>query len=77
MFPWGEEYTKRLTCIADRFFLGGPSSLRGFKFKGIGASDVRRPSTASNSAPQSTKVDALGGDLYTSVMAAVGALLLL
>jgi outer membrane protein insertion porin family len=26
-------------CIADRFFIGGPSTLRGFKFKGLGYAD--------------------------------------
>ncbi|KXZ54472.1 hypothetical protein GPECTOR_4g537 [Gonium pectorale] len=33
LVPWGEGAMSRPTCIADRFFLGGPSSLRGFKFK--------------------------------------------
>lgn len=35
--PWDaappEHWLSRTTCIADRFFLGGPSSLRGFKYK--------------------------------------------
>lgn len=36
LLPWspGEiPSLTRTTCIADRFFIGGPSSLRGFKFK--------------------------------------------
>lgn len=34
LLPWGPEGgLTRPTCIADRFFLGGPSSLRGFKYK--------------------------------------------
>ena len=71
------------TCIADRFFLGGPV-MHGFKPKGIGPTDVRRPAQGGAGGPgHSTprqpaentglpKRDALGGDLFTSVMAAVG-----
>lgn len=82
MLPWGEGYASRTTCIADRFYLGGASSLRGFKFKGVGPTDMRRPSqtasaggASSTSAPSSdvplAKQDALGGDLYSSMMASV------
>ncbi|GAX76883.1 hypothetical protein CEUSTIGMA_g4329.t1 [Chlamydomonas eustigma] len=71
------------SCIADRFFLGGPSSLRGFKFKGVGPMAARRPSqtpqvAAAATAPSSTqsqagpsKPDSLGGDLQASFMAAL------
>jgi len=48
MLPWDFEQRPRVsisqaTCVADRFFLGGPSSLRGFRTKGVGPTDVRRP----------------------------------
>eukprot|EP00842_Homolaphlyctis_polyrhiza_P005878 jgi/Hompol1/6291/HPOL_004919-RA len=43
--PWGGSRTR----INDRFFLGGPLSLRGFKQSGVGPKDGN---------------DSLGGDLY-------------
>lgn len=43
MAPWGGAAPlSRPTCIADRFFLGGQSTLRGFKFNGVGPTDERR-----------------------------------
>ncbi|GFR49021.1 hypothetical protein Agub_g11042 [Astrephomene gubernaculifera] len=69
LLPWGEGAMARPTCIADRFFLGGPSSLRGFKFKGVGPSDVRRPAPGQSEPP--ARQDALGGDAYTSIFASL------
>mmetsp|Transcript_32609 Transcript_32609/g.72023 ORF Transcript_32609/g.72023 Transcript_32609/m.72023 type:complete len:528 (-) Transcript_32609:921-2504(-) len=79
MLPWGEGWQGKATCIADRFFLGGPATLRGFKYKGVGESDARRPltrNTATSSSSEETaaptvKRDALGGDLFLSVLAAL------
>jgi len=42
------------TGIADRFFLGGPLTLRGYKNNTVGPTDI---------APDQTK-DSLGGDVY-------------
>ncbi|KAG2436096.1 hypothetical protein HYH02_011607 [Chlamydomonas schloesseri] len=77
LLPWGPEGAlTRPSCIADRFFLGGPSSLRGFKYKGVGPTDVRRPPEAragasSDSASAAPRRDALGGDAYTSIFASL------
>ncbi|PNW83153.1 hypothetical protein CHLRE_06g308900v5 [Chlamydomonas reinhardtii] len=77
LLPWGPEGgLTRPTCIADRFFLGGPSSLRGFKYKGVGPTDVRRPpegraAAAADSASAAPRRDALGGDAYTSIFASL------
>lgn len=50
--------------------------MRGFKHRGVGPSDIRRsPPTSDGSvhpgSEAAQKVDALGGDLYTSVMASL------
>jgi outer membrane protein insertion porin family len=43
MLPWGGQAPfDKPTCIADRFFLGGVSTLRGFKYQGVGPTDARR-----------------------------------
>lgn len=49
--PWGGDPAIRL---ADRFYLGGPASLRGFAVRGVGPVDGK---------------DALGGDLYYAATA--------
>jgi outer membrane protein assembly factor BamA len=62
---------------SDRFFLGGPDSLRGFCTKGAGPTDARRPvDPASAAADASTSAaaplrDALGGDLLCTGAAAI------
>jgi outer membrane protein insertion porin family len=70
----------RPSCIADRFFLGGPDSLRGFDWRGAGPSDERRPrpgaagagsGAAANAAAAGAGRDALGGDLFASLFAAL------
>ncbi|GLI60036.1 hypothetical protein VaNZ11_001886 [Volvox africanus] len=74
LLPWGEGGMSRPSCIADRFFLGGPSSLRAFKFKGAGPSDARRPPagrTEAETTQAATRRDALGGDAYTSIFASL------
>ncbi|MEW5305444.1 MAG: hypothetical protein WDW38_010472 [Sanguina aurantia] len=76
VLPWGgPDPLARPTSICERFFLGGPTSLRGFKFKGVGPSQLRRPVSAQatplGETPAPTKRDALGGDLYASVLAAL------
>ena len=42
MLPLGPGWRQRQTFIADRFFLGGPGSLRGFHSNSVGPIDNRR-----------------------------------
>jgi outer membrane protein assembly factor BamA len=65
-------------CRSDRFFLGGPDSLRGFCTKGAGPTDARRPrgsaadeEEGSGSSGSHITRDAIGGDLLCSASAAV------
>nr|CCA15973.1 sorting and assembly machinery component 50 putativ [Albugo laibachii Nc14] len=51
--------------ISDRFFLGGPLSLRGFHYKGVGP----RASPTQGGVPSG---DSLGGDLFYTASAHVG-----
>ena len=86
LLPWGGQKT----CISDRFFLGGVchSGLRGFRLKGVGPCDARRPVVVGSSASRAAgegngdsnddddeqhraPVDALGGDLSWSLLAAL------
>lgn len=48
MLPWGAKAWGAPTAISDRFFLGGigAGALRGFAQKGVGQTDLRRPSAA-------------------------------
>ena len=68
-----------VTCVSDRFFLGGVGSLRGFDAHGAGPSDERRPP---KEAPEGSDADgagarevisrdALGGDLLAVGFVAV------
>ena len=62
------------THLCDRFYLGGPDSLRGFRTRGVGPSDARRPPPPG--APEADSEsgggrDALGGDFMASALAAV------
>lgn len=66
------------SLISDRFFLGGPGSLRGFRTKGVGPTDERVPvrgesGAAAADAPLPAKAprDALGGDVLLSGAAVV------
>uniref|UniRef100_A0A7S0WW56 Bacterial surface antigen (D15) domain-containing protein n=1 Tax=Pyramimonas obovata TaxID=1411642 RepID=A0A7S0WW56_9CHLO len=78
--PWGEGWSTQVTSISDRFFIGGPSSLRGFRTRGVGPSDARRQGKDADSktAASSTKKpkkeikrDYLGGDLKWTGFAAL------
>ncbi|KAK2079523.1 hypothetical protein QBZ16_001917 [Prototheca wickerhamii] len=65
------------TSVLDRFYLGGlgNTALRGFSQRGVGPTDVRRPPTGPGGepleAPQGRTRDALGGDLYVSLLGAL------
>ncbi|CAO2817021.1 unnamed protein product [Amaranthus hypochondriacus] len=81
IFPWGRGFLDRPSSLLDRFFMGGnsspvcslsgPSSLFGFKCRGLGPTEPRRqtrdiPYDDFNAAADR---DALGGDLAVSAFA--------
>jgi outer membrane protein insertion porin family len=81
ILPWGPGYKTKPTPISDRFYMGGhssllgelkgPSALLGFRTRGVGPNELRRPAFSQtdkgdgevNAAP---KRDTLGGDLAVS-----------
>lgn len=67
--PLGERDVKKGTCVADRFFLGGVGSLRGFDTHGVGPSDERRHPKDLEAANASGILarDQLGGDVMASL----------
>eukprot|EP00245_Coleochaete_scutata_P004744 TRINITY_DN17665_c0_g1_i1.p1 TRINITY_DN17665_c0_g1~~TRINITY_DN17665_c0_g1_i1.p1 ORF type:complete len:504 (-),score=69.59 TRINITY_DN17665_c0_g1_i1:472-1956(-) len=80
--PWSWDHPgkwlHRKTCVSDRFFLGGVSSFRGFRGKGVGPHDRRREGPESTPAdqplvpqPENTGWDSVGGDLLLSVTASL------
>ncbi|XP_010693075.2 uncharacterized protein LOC104906064 [Beta vulgaris subsp. vulgaris] len=81
LFPWGRGFLDRPSSLPDRFFmggntspvcaLGGPSSVLGFKCRGLGPTEPRRqtrdkPDDDSTAGPER---DAVGGDLAVSAFA--------
>lgn len=81
IFPWGKGFLERPSPLPDRFFMGGnsslvcsvggPSSLLGFKCRGLGPTELRRqtkdkPDGDSSSVPER---DAIGGDLAVAAFA--------
>lgn len=67
---------RKETLISERFHLGGIAYLRGFQYKGLGDRAPRRDAAAPDTAnPDSQTVsltsDALGGDIFARVRAAV------
>lgn len=81
LFPWGREFMNRPTFLPDRFFLGGnsspvctlggPTSLLGFKTRGLGPSEPRRvvkPNSEDTNTDASER-DFVGGDLAVTAFA--------
>lgn len=62
LLPLGVGGVKKPTSISDRFFLGGPNSLRGFKHRGVGPSEPRRILEEPKPGAPPPPRDALGGD---------------
>ncbi|CAH1430699.1 unnamed protein product [Lactuca virosa] len=70
LFPWGSEFLNTPTSLPDRFFLGGnsspvcslggPTSLLGFKTRGLGPSEPKRQFKTNSETPER---DFVGGDL--------------
>lgn len=76
LLPWGSPGLSKPSHISERFFLGGigAGALRGFFQKGVGPTDMRRPTgTAGEASPRGDgrTQDALGGDVALSLLAAL------
>uniref|UniRef100_A0A0C9QN36 TSA: Wollemia nobilis Ref_Wollemi_Transcript_19492_2091 transcribed RNA sequence n=1 Tax=Wollemia nobilis TaxID=56998 RepID=A0A0C9QN36_9CONI len=82
LLPWGKGFQNLSTPVPDRFFMGGhsspvcnlrgPTSLLGFRTRGIGSTDVRRSNNDSSKrddAYGSSESDSLGGDLAVTSFA--------
>ncbi|KAL8161047.1 hypothetical protein V2J09_012536 [Rumex salicifolius] len=82
IFPWGRGFLDKPSSLPDRYFmggnsspvcsLGGPSSVLGFKFRGLGPTDLRRQTKdKDNGSTSETSMerDVLGGDLAVSAFA--------
>ena len=80
--PWGSGFRKLPSPLPDRFHiggntspvcaLGGPTSLLGFKTRGLGPTDLRRlvPSRSSETdSNDSAERDVLGGDVAVTAFA--------
>ncbi|KAI3817827.1 hypothetical protein L1987_11625 [Smallanthus sonchifolius] len=81
LFPWGSEFMNKPTSLPDRFFLGGnsspvctlggPTSLLGFKTRGLGPSEPKREvkTNSEDTNSDTCERDFLGGDLAATAFA--------
>ncbi|MQL69233.1 hypothetical protein Taro_001485 [Colocasia esculenta] len=81
ILPWGRGFMNLSTPVSERLYmggqssslctLGGPTSLLGFKLRGLGPTDSRRliPSNREDNSNSSPGKDALGGDLAVTAFA--------
>ncbi|KAJ0983887.1 hypothetical protein J5N97_002243 [Dioscorea zingiberensis] len=82
VMPWGRGFMNNCSPLPDRFFmgghsspvctLGGPTSLLGFKFRGLGPTESRRRIPAKTDGEDSTAApgrDVLGGDIAVTAFA--------
>uniref|UniRef100_A0A453KED9 Bacterial surface antigen (D15) domain-containing protein n=2 Tax=Aegilops tauschii TaxID=37682 RepID=A0A453KED9_AEGTS len=79
--PLATGSTCSISSLPERFYLGGnrslvcrlggPSSLLGFKSRGLGPTDSQAcaPKNSENAAPISPELDALGGDIAVTAFA--------
>jgi len=58
LLPMGGE-----SCVCDRFFLGGPGSMWGFRTRGVGPRELRHTPTGEAATGARAARDALGGDV--------------
>ncbi|KAH9292592.1 hypothetical protein KI387_042220, partial [Taxus chinensis] len=82
ILPWGKGFMNLATPVSDRFFMGGhsspvcnlrgPTSLLGFRSRGVGLTDARRSNTDSSKVEVTCDTsgrDTLGGDLAVTSFA--------
>lgn len=79
LFPWGSGFRSKPTSLLDRFYLGGtsspvctlggPTSVLGFKARGLGPTELRRNMDDGESSDSYPATDFLGGDLAVTAFA--------
>ncbi|XP_021805621.1 sorting and assembly machinery component 50 homolog B [Prunus avium] len=81
IFPWGTGFLNKPSSLPERFFLGGdfspvctvggPTTVWGFKTRGLGPTEPRRHVTdnSSDENSESSGRDSIGGDLAVSAFA--------
>ncbi|KAL1825229.1 hypothetical protein DCAR_0313363 [Daucus carota subsp. sativus] len=80
LFPWGSGFRSKPSSLLDRFYLGGnfspvctlggPTSVLGFKTRGLGPTELRRKvNDDSESSDSHPGTDFLGGDLAVTAFA--------
>ncbi|KVI04840.1 sorting and assembly machinery component 50 homolog B-like [Cynara cardunculus var. scolymus] len=81
LFPWGNGFLNTPASLPDRFFLGGnsspvctlggPTSLLGFKTRGLGPSEPKRQvkTNSEDTNSDTSERDFLGGDLAVTAFA--------
>lgn len=81
IIPWGRGFLERPSSLPDRFFLGGnsslvcnlggPTSLLGFKPRGVGPAESRRETSGKSYDENSSTggMDFIGGDLAVTAFA--------
>ncbi|EXC04700.1 Sorting and assembly machinery component 50-B-like protein [Morus notabilis] len=81
VFPWGSGFLNNPSSLPERFFLGGdfspvctvggPSTVWGFKTRGIGPTEPRRQNSDKSNGENSdsTGKDVIGGDLAVTAFA--------
>ncbi|KAL8539265.1 hypothetical protein ACS0TY_001044 [Phlomoides rotata] len=81
VFPWGSGALSAPTYLPDRFFMGGntspvcslvgPTSVLGFKARGLGPAEPRRlvPDNSNGGVSDGSGIDRVGGDLALTAFA--------
>ncbi|KAL0452699.1 UNVERIFIED_CONTAM: hypothetical protein Slati_1248000 [Sesamum latifolium] len=79
VFPWGSGYMNTPSYLPERFFMGGnsspvcslrgPTSVLGFRARGLGPAEPRRRDNSDGGKPDDSGVDHIGGDLALTAFA--------
>ncbi|BAT81094.1 hypothetical protein LR48_Vigan07g058200 [Vigna angularis] len=79
VFPWGHGFKSKPSPLPERFYLGGdfspvctlggPTTLWGFKTRGLGPTEPRRPNRDESDDENSSGWDFIGGDLAVTAFA--------
>ncbi|KAL0359147.1 UNVERIFIED_CONTAM: hypothetical protein Sangu_0764100 [Sesamum angustifolium] len=79
VFPWGSGYMNTPSYLPERFFMGGnsspvcslrgPTSVLGFRARGLGPAEPRRRDNSDGGKPDDSGMDHIGGDLALTAFA--------